>query len=525
MELERLDLALRQRSPLEAADLGLALLRRWYGPVYRAWFATWVPGMALLFLALWQHPILAGALAWWLKPLFDRVLLKVFAEAVFGEPPGVREVWRALPGLIRDSGLLAGLTLDRLDMARSFHLPIRQLEGQRGPAARARRKVLDHKTRSGAVWLTFICTHFSAFLQISLILLLEMLWPDQAPDPFDWEALFRGESGFWLSLLSHLAWMFGETLVEPFYIAAGFTLYLNRRSELEGWDIELGFRRLARRVDAERPGVASRRVALLAGLGLTGLLWANFPVDSGAAPLPPAKPATESAPRSANGNAQACPAPRPPSTAKQAIEKILADPVFGREVAGWEWRYRYEPDPESNATPHPYDAWISQWVEWLAQAIRVFGYTCIALLVTALAVLLYRQRGTWFATRPAARHVPDTLFGLDLRPDSLPADIAAAAGRQLAQGDGIAALSLLYRGALVALIHTQGVDFQPGDTEDDCRARVRGHIAAGAERYFAELLGAWSLAAYAHAPPPRERLQDLCRRWPLHFAAPETSHL
>jgi hypothetical protein len=31
--------------------------------------------------------------------------------------------------------------------------------------------------------------------------------------------------------------------VEPFYVAAGFGMYLSRRAELEAWDIEQEFRR------------------------------------------------------------------------------------------------------------------------------------------------------------------------------------------------------------------------------------------------------------------------------------------
>jgi hypothetical protein len=44
------------------------------------------------------------------------------------------------------------------------------------------------------------------------------------------------------STLPVLAW--SETL----FAAGGFSTYLNRRILLEGWDIELGFRRLAQRV-------------------------------------------------------------------------------------------------------------------------------------------------------------------------------------------------------------------------------------------------------------------------------------
>jgi hypothetical protein len=32
-------------------------------------------------------------------------------------------------------------------------------------------------------------------------------------------------------------------LLEPFYVGAGFAMYLNRRVELEAWDIEQEFRR------------------------------------------------------------------------------------------------------------------------------------------------------------------------------------------------------------------------------------------------------------------------------------------
>lgn len=502
MELERLNLELRRRSPWEAADLGLVVLRRWRGAVYRAWFATFVPFALLLFLALWQWPMLAALIGWWCKPLFDRVLLKVYSEAVFDAPPGVREVWRALPELVRNSGLLRGLTLGRADMARSFHLPIRQLEGQQGRAAKARHRVLDRKAHACAVWLTFLCVHFSAFLQLSFILLLDFFSPQEAPPVFDWEALFHGETGFWLSFLPYLAWIFGETLIEPFYVAAGFTLYLNRRNDLEGWDIELGFRRLTRRVEAERRVDLSRRVAVLAGLGLAGLLLWQFPVDGFAEPS-----SLQSAAAPATGR----------SEAKRAIQAVLDDPVFGREVPDWNWRYRG--DEKKDDAPEPAFETVVKWlVDWIAKGIRLLSFVGAAVLAAALIVLLYRHRDAWRSRPPAARAIPATLFGLDVRPDSLPMDVAEAAGRLLAAGEFAAALSLLYRGALVSLIHAARVDFQPGDTEGDCRMRVRGRIDTDAEHYFAELLNAWTLTAYAHTAPPAERLRDLCARWPRHFA-------
>ena len=78
MQIDQLKLALRRRNPWEALDLGLIMLRHWRGPIYRVWFATFVPFSLLILALLWQHPTIAFLVIWWLKPLFDRLLLKVF---------------------------------------------------------------------------------------------------------------------------------------------------------------------------------------------------------------------------------------------------------------------------------------------------------------------------------------------------------------------------------------------------------------------------------------------------------------
>ena len=65
--------------------------------------------------------------------------------------------WREWLG----SGLFGALTLDRLDMARSFNLPVRQLEGSRGRAgARAPPRCSAARARGHAVWLTVVCIAF-----------------------------------------------------------------------------------------------------------------------------------------------------------------------------------------------------------------------------------------------------------------------------------------------------------------------------------------------------------------------------
>ena len=46
-------------------------------------------------------------------------------------------------------------------------------------------------------------------------------------------------------------------IIEPFYIAANFALYINRRTQLEAWDIELSFRKMAIRLATEKEKATS----------------------------------------------------------------------------------------------------------------------------------------------------------------------------------------------------------------------------------------------------------------------------
>ena len=42
---------------------------------------------------------------------------------------------------------------------------------------------------------------------------------------------------------TYTAYALAVLFLEPYYVAAGFAMYLNRRAELEAWDIEQEFRR------------------------------------------------------------------------------------------------------------------------------------------------------------------------------------------------------------------------------------------------------------------------------------------
>jgi hypothetical protein len=489
MRLEDSALVLRRRTPWEALDLGQVMLREWRGPLLRVWAATYLPAALLLPVLLWPWPEYVGLVLWWLKPAFDRVLLFACGHAAFGEHVTVRQVWHALPGLLARTRLLAGLTWLRFSMARSFFLPVWQLEQQHGRAARQRCRVLGARTRPYAAWLTFMLANVASVLVLSVVLLLEFLTPVGAPSLVDWSAWLTGEESRGVLLLFYAGMVLAETVVEPLYVASGFALYLNRRTELEGWDIELGLRHMAQRLETEAvPRGAGSAVLAVAAAWLVAVVLA-LPVPAQAADLQ--------------------------SPAKQAIREVLADPVFGAEHAGHEWRYREEARDEGAERPAWLDG-LQAVARVLAASLRLLAYVALALLAGVLLYLVWRRQARRAAAVPRP---PDTLFGLDVRPQSLPADVAGAALAELAAGRPVAALSLLYRGALVALIHGAGIEFHAGDTEADCAARIAGRLGAEREGYFGALLAAWQVAAYGHAPPPAARARQLCEDWRRYFGA------
>lgn len=246
MQIEKLQLNLRRRTPWEAIDLGLAVLKHWAKPTYRLWFLTFIPFSLVTTVLLWQYPIAAMFIIWWLKPLFDRLLLSVYSTAILGSVPEPPLSLGQIAKILKGTNLFIDLTLRRFNPYRSFNLPITQLERLSGSLAGKRRVLLAHKCSGHALWLMTCCIHFVLIFEFAAVDIVGFLAPGDLPG-FAWFTLFSDETKLWQSYLANAAWLLAETIVEPFYVAAGFTLYLNRRSELEGWDIEVAFKQMALR--------------------------------------------------------------------------------------------------------------------------------------------------------------------------------------------------------------------------------------------------------------------------------------
>lgn len=493
MELDRLAVQLRLRNPWEAIDLGFAMVRSWMREVYAPWFAVFVPVCAIALLLL--PPQWATLLVWWLKPALDRVVLHVLAAGVFGELPHLRDTLRALPRAL-SPGLIASLTWCRFFLARSFNLPVWQLERQRGRAARLRRQQLQRRVGSHAVWLTAACIHFEIALGLSVIALYDLLLPAAGEGEFGLFQLFYGAEQFaqWSFAIAYFAVV---TVLEPVYVAGGFALYLNRRTALEGWDLEVALRRIGQRASAE-PRIAA---AAPAGSAVASLLAA---VLAAALLAPP--PASAQAP------------PQPVATERpaQAIKEVLKRPEFDEYRTRTVLEYLGSRKEKEKPRPRSDSVGWATFLDALAQLVRILAWAAVGVALVFLAHYLLRHFGLLREAR-AQYTPPETLFGLDVRPESLPADIASEAARLARAGELLKALSLLYRGALAALLHRDGVELASGDTEQDCLRKSRPRLPAAAHAYFARLLEAWQQLAYARRRLPAADVESLCSAWAAHF--------
>ena len=249
MRLTDASVIIRPRSAWEALDLGVLLARRHRGLLSASWALLTLPVFLLCSALLWQYPSLAMLLFWWLKPLYERLPLHILSQALFGATPSLKQAFQALPRLLKPQ-LLASLTWRRLSVTRSFDLPVLQLEGLGGQARSQRLMVLGQRDTGPATWLTVVGVHIETALYFGMFSLLYLLLPQQLKTDWDWSQLMapEGDVSLWMQHLYNLFYALLLIVWEPIYVACGFSLYLNRRSALEAWDLELAFRRLRQRL-------------------------------------------------------------------------------------------------------------------------------------------------------------------------------------------------------------------------------------------------------------------------------------
>jgi hypothetical protein len=214
--------------------------------------------------------------------------------------------------------------------------------------------------------------------------------------------------------------------------------------------------------------------------------------------------------------AEADAAPLPSRDAVHAVVKTLRDdPDLSGTERRKSLRWKKDNAQQPRATD---DSWVLRLLQWLAQAMSTVAevarwliWLLAAVLVAALAVTVRRWMRVGGNAGDSGPLVPPTRVGsLDVRPETLPDRIGAAARALWLQGRHRAALSLLYRGALSRLIHGYAVPIRAAHTEAECLGLAQERLAAEQRGFFGDLVRVWQLAVYGAHDPDDSRVQGLC---------------
>lgn len=502
MQLNKAQAILRARNPWEAMDLGIVLARRHAGLLMATWAVITVPLFLVLTLIFWQQPTVAVLIIWWLKPAFERLPLYILSNALFDNTPSFTASIKAWPKLLKPQ-LFASLTWRRLSMTRSFDLPIQQLEGVAGAERQQRLVTLGRQYTRTPTWLTIIGLHIEMALWLGLVFLLYLLIPAQLQTDWSWAKLLEISQHQWLwaEHLSNFLYVLVLIVWEPIYVACGFTLYLNRRTELEAWDVELVFRGLAQRL---KGSAALLSIAVLCTLPYSQPTFAETPhiADHYNDELSIDEPRLLK--QMLNSE-----------QAQQSIGSLLDQPPFQNYKTVKSWRMGEANESTSNSSTFSAPAWLNNLLAQLSFGLQALLWGFV-LLVSVVIVWRYRQWLRTFGQQllPRKKHqhaAPTTLLGLEVSTASLPIDLIATA-QALWPNDPRAALSLLYRGLLNHLIEVQALPLAAAHTEGEVVALTQASPES-LQRYTQQLTRHWQNLAWGQRILPHSQFADLCSQW------------
>ncbi len=237
MQLNKLIIEPRVRSAWAAIDLGTLLARQFWWRGVALYLVLATPVFILLRYITDTDSWIPYICIWWLKPLFERPFLYSLSRELFSERMSLSRTLSNYKEWLYPS-ILQVLTLRRISPNRGMYAPVSLLEQPNAATYSKRTSVLGYKYGNGSTWLTIVFYHLESFLALATLVFLAFLFPEQAEDSL---RLFS-EKDTKFQIITDLCLFLSMVIIAPFYCAAGFCLYICRRIELEGWDIEICFR-------------------------------------------------------------------------------------------------------------------------------------------------------------------------------------------------------------------------------------------------------------------------------------------
>lgn len=472
MELNSLDFEARKRNAWQVFDLTLLAVHRWGFKMFILWFLQ--ASIIFLPLMLLFDNFVALLVVWWFKPVIERPLLHYASQVAFGYRPTTRECL----GAIKDLGfgkILLLLTWRRFSLQRAYVAPVDQLEGLKGSARTGRLSVLDSlSNHRQSLWLIF-CLHVEMICMFAFSLALYSMMPGTQEIEFDVQLLFLYEDTF--SLVSTLTSLLSYGLIAPYYVTGGFLGYINSRAELEGWDIELAFKRMSKRI--------MPALCLLLCLPLIGGLYGN----------------TAEAVSMTFDDVE---------TVRMHVENIYSEEEVVVISNTWQMA-------EQEFGDYNFDVeWLIAFIEWLVDVftgdyawVAAFFWGIIIVLLGFVVWKLVRLPKVKLrpSVKPHKLEMPQFVKTVITR--DIPSDLLAAATAANKKGDSRLALAwLLYHGFSFAHKH-YGVSLKPSMTEGECESSLQAALSQQAFTPYSTLIQLWMSEAWAQKNASKKSIDEL----------------
>jgi hypothetical protein len=212
----------------------------------------------------------------------------------------------------------------------------------------------------------------------------------------------------------------------------------------------------------------------------------------------------------------------PASAAAEQIKAIMQLDEFKQVHQEQEWQPKDKANEEDiNASNQRFN-FGSDFQVLVGTIVRTLLW--IGLIVLVVLLFVYRHKIIAMLKpirlKPPAPPPPDVLFGMDIRPESLPEDIASASRALWEKAQYREALSLLYRGALMRLTRYDLLAIQNSHTEGDILQLAKQQLAGQRLAWLTAVTLAWQEIAYAHRRLPDSHIYPLFKDWVL-FATTE----
>lgn len=539
MQIDNIQAKIRPRANWEAIDLGFLMANCWKLNIYKIWFLVTLPIFLLLNLVLHDYMGWVCFIFWLFKPIFDRFILIAVSRRLFGENISIAELIRLSPRLFFRH-ILKHLTIYRFDPNRAFNLPVWFLENLSGKRRSERARILKITASGSSTLLTFAALHLELFFYVAIIALITSLFPsymllgDMFRDSFENIIALYKSNSWYVEFSANIIYYISVTLVEPFYVCAGFALYLNRRTDLESWDIELDFKKMRQRLEEKQNRYKYGNIkTTIMGIIFLGIV-STVCIDSSYA--------DEINSNKTIARVERCEeceewdkklSAKPANEPERIIRELLSEDKYKK--------YTIETKFESKANKDSGKSWWDRFWESLfkndgervessksddvsvANIFELILWALGGLSICFLIYQLYKYREYFLSVispdKDKDEEIPTEIFGLDITPESIP-DLLSDEVLKLWENEKfLEALRLLYSGYLSKLVHQFNVDIRISFTENDCLLAAKKVIKQKREvlQIFSQITQFWLEAAYAHRFPTDHELVECCRAWRLQF--------